>query len=242
MRNLNTVSSPYSIAETQASFMRRVYTWMAGGVLLTALISSYLGTNPELVIGLIRNPILFYGLMIAQLAMVITLSAAVARLSSGVATMLFVGYAALTGVTLSTIFLVYTRDSIAGVFLSTACGFGGLSLLGYTTKRDLGPVGAFCGMALFGMIGWALLSFFFPSLMGGNAGMVYSILGVVVFAGLTAYDVQKIKMMALGGFGGYGAEAYEAESKAAVLGALALYLDFINLFLSLLRLFGDRRR
>ena len=157
------------MAEERAGFMRRVYTWMTGGVLLTALVSTYLGTNPELMISLMRTPVLFYGLMFAQLGMVIALSAAINRLSASTATLLYVAYAALTGVTLSTIFMIYTRDSIASVFFTTACGFGGLSLIGYTTKKDLGPLGAFCGMALFGMIGWAILSFFFPSLMGGNA-------------------------------------------------------------------------
>ena len=150
--NINSRSMPsqFSMAEERASFMRRVYTWMTGGVLLTALVSTYLGTNPELMISLMRTPILFYGLMFAQLGMVIALSAAINRLSSGTAALLYVAYAALTGVTLSTIFMIYTRDSIASVFFTTACGFGGLSLIGYTTKKDLGPLGAFCGMALFG--------------------------------------------------------------------------------------------
>lgn len=220
--------------------MSQVYTWMTGGVLLTALISTFLGQNPEMVITLVRTPVLYYGLIIAQLGLVIGLSAAINKISASAATMLYILYAALTGVTLSTIFLIYTRDSIAGVFLTTACGFGGLSLLGYTTKRDLGPIGAFCGMALFGLIGWALLSFIFPSMMGGTAQMVYSIAGVVIFAGLTAYDTQKIKEMRVeadrtGAFG-------EGARKAAIFGALTLYLDFINLFLSLLRLAGDRRR
>jgi FtsH-binding integral membrane protein len=177
--------------------------------------------------------------MIVQIGVVVTLSAAVARLSAGLAMGLFLGYAALTGVTLSTLFLIYTRDSIAGVFLSTAFGFAGLSLMGYTTKRDLGPLGAFCGMALFGLIGWGLLSFFFPSLLGGQAGTAYSAVGVLIFAGLTAYDTQRIKAMATSDVYGVG---LGMESKAAIVGALALYLDFINLFLSLLRLFGDRRR
>jgi FtsH-binding integral membrane protein len=219
--NLRTASRTYDLAEAQASFMRRVYTWMAGGLLVSALV--------------------YYGMMIAQIVAVIALSAAIGRLSAATAAALYIGYAVLTGATLSTIFLVYTQDSIAGVFLSTACGFAGLSLIGYTTRRDLGPIGAFCGMALFGLVGWGLLSIFFPSLMGGSAQSVYSILGVLIFSGLTAYDTQKIKNFSLG-VSGYGASAAEAEGKAAVMGALMLYLDFINLFLSLLRLMGDRRR
>lgn len=234
-------SRPYAVAEVRAAFMKRVYTWMTGGVLLTALISSYMGTNPDLVVSLVQNRFLFYGLMIAELGLVIGLSAAIDRLTASVASMLFVVYAALNGVTLSVIFLMYTQESIAGVFMTTACGFAGLSLLGYTTKRDLGPIGTFCGMALFGLVGWGLLSMFFPSLMGGSAGTVYSIIGLLVFAGLTAYDTQKIKEMASQGFGS-GGDALSIEQKAAVLGALTLYLDFINLFLNLLRLAGDRRR
>ncbi len=222
--------------------MRRVYTWMTGGILVSALVSSYLGANPELIISLVRTPILYYGLIIAQLVSVVALTAAMGRLRASTAMALYIGYAVLTGVTLSTIFLMYTQDSIAGVFLSTACGFAGLSLIGYTTKRDLGPIGAFCGMALFGLLGWGLLSMFFPSLMGGAAQSAYSIIGVLIFSGLTAYDTQKIKNFSLGMGGSYGSVDAETESKAAVMGALMLYLDFINLFLSLLRLMGDRRR
>jgi uncharacterized protein len=154
-----------AVSQAQASFMGRVYTWMTGGILLTALVSSYLGSNPQYVIELIQNKVLFYGLIIVQLGAVIGLSAGIGRLSAATATAIYLAYAALTGITFSTIFLVYTRDSIASVFLTTSCGFAGLSLLGYTTKRDLGPIGAFCGMALFGLIGWAILSWFFPSMM-----------------------------------------------------------------------------
>jgi len=241
---MNTYSRSHapSIARTEAvaAFMSKVYTWMTGGILLTAVVASYIGNTPELVFNLLQNRILFYGLLIAQVGVVIGLSAAMQRLTAGMASLLYLVYAALTGVTLSVIFLIYTRDSIASVFFTTACGFGGLSLLGYTTKRDLGPVGAFCGMALFGLIGWALLSWIFPSMMGGQAQTVYSILGVLVFAGLTAYDTQKIKAI---GFevSGQG-ELSGAAHKAAIFGALSLYLDFINLFLNLLRLVGDRRR
>jgi uncharacterized protein len=234
------MSRPYGLSQTHATFMRSVYTWMTGGILLTALVSSYLGSNPEAIVALVQNKILFYGLIFAQLGAVITLSAAIQRLSVGAATLIYLVYAAMTGVTLSTIFLIYTHDSIASVFLTTACGFAGLSLIGYTTKRDLGPVGAFCGMALFGLIGWAILSFFFPSMMGGAGSLVYSVIGVVIFAGLTAYDTQKLKHLAVEM--DRGGQAGDLQKKAAIYGALTLYLDFINLFLMLLRLAGDRRR
>lgn len=220
--------------------MSRVYTWMTGGVLLTAAIATALGNNPETIIEIVSNRVLFYGMLIAQFGLVIGLSAAINRISAATATLMYLAYAALTGVTMSTIFLVYAHDTIGGVFLSTACGFGGLSLVGYTTKRDLGPVGSFCGLALFGLIGWGILSWFFPSLMGGEMGFIYNIVGLLIFAGLTAYDTQKIKQMAEG-MGGQ--MEGEMAKKGAIYGALTLYLDFINLFLLLLRLAGgDRRR
>ncbi len=240
MNYVRQVAPSHALVEARAAFMSRVYTWMTGGILLTAVVATLIGQNPEIVVQIVQNKILFYGLIFAQLGAVIWLSAGLQKMSASLATGLYLGYAALTGITLSTIFLIYTRDSIAGVFMTTACGFGGLSLLGYTTKRDLGPVGAFCGMALFGLIGWALLSFIFPSMMGGQGQMVYSILGVLIFAGLTAYDTQKIKNMNFGG-GSVNGEITALEKKAAIFGALTLYLDFINLFLNLLRLAGGRR-
>jgi hypothetical protein len=142
----------------------------------------------------------------------------------------------LTGLTLSSIFLLYTGSSIAQVFGVTAFGFAGLSGFGFVTKRDLGPVGSFCMMGLFGMVGFGLLSIFFPSLMTAGASFVFSIVGIIVFAGLTAYDTQRIKAMNTPGM-----EGTDAGRKTAIFGALTLYLDFINLFLSLLRLTGRRR-
>ena len=240
MQITNPYPSTVSHSEVRASFMRQVYTWMTGGLLITALVASYLSTNPDIVIELITNKVLFYGIIIAQVGLVIGMSAAMNRITPAVATGIYLLYAALTGVTFSTLFLIYTRDSIANVFLTTACGFAGLSLLGFTTKRDLGPVGAFCGMALFGLIGWGILSLFFPSMMGDTSQIVYSVAGLLIFAGLTAYDTQKLKEMVLPAGTGYDAMAIQ--HKAAIFGALTLYLDFINLFLNLLRLMGDRRR
>ncbi len=216
--------------------MSAVYRWMTGGILVTALVSSYLGNNPDYIVQLLQNRGIFYVLIFAQFGAVLFLSLALQRISAATAMAVFLMYSALTGVTFSTIFLMYTRESIASVFFTTAIAFGGLSFFGYVTKRDLGPVGAFCGMALFGLIGWALLSFFIPSLMSGSGQMAYSVMGVLIFSGLTAYDTQRIKSMHL-----MGNEGSEENRKAAVYGALMLYLDFINLFLSLLRLMGNRR-
>ena len=226
-----------ALAQENARFMTRVYGWMSGGVLVTALVAGGLADNPDWMMTLITNRPIFYALIIAQLAAVFTLAGFMPKLSAAAATAIYLGYAALTGVTISSIFLVYTQDSIASTFVLTSFGFAGLSAFGLVTKRDLGPVGSFCSMALFGMIGWGLLSIFFPSLLAGQRQILYSAVGVVVFAGLTAYDTQKIKELNI-----LGNEGTEEDRKEAIHGALTLYLDFINLFLMLLRLMGDRRR
>lgn len=225
-----------SRSEVQAGFMTRVYQWMTIGILLTAGISTYIGTNQDLAMSIASNRGLFWVLIIAQFGLVIGLSAMINRMSAATALGLFMLYSALTGVTLSTIFLMYTQSSIQSAFFTTACGFAGLSAFGLFTKKDLGPIGTFCSMGLFGLIGYSLLALFFPAMMGGTAGLVFSLVGLLIFAGLTAYDTQKIKLM--------GQHAYndEERSKLTVIGALTLYLDFINLFLIILRFTGDRRR
>ena len=225
-----------SMAEANSRFMSRVYGWMTGGLLLTAVVASYIGQSSELLEMLMMNRGLFIGLIIAQIALVVGLSAALTRLSPAVATALYLLYAVMTGVTLSALFMVYTSESIANIFIVTAMGFAGLSLFGISTKRDLGPVGAFCGMALFGLVGFAIVSMFFTSLNTGAMQTVYSIGGLLVFSGLTAYDTQKLKNLNAGGL-----EGTDDHQRLAIHGALTLYLDFINLFINLLRLFGDRR-
>lgn len=182
------------------------------------------------------NRLLFWALIIAQLGAVFALAGIINRISAFTATLIYFVYSGLTGLTLSSIFLIYTGSSIAQVFAVTAFSFAGLSAVGFVTKRDLGPVGSFCTMGLFGLVGFAVLSMFFPSLMGGAGSFVFSIVGIIVFAGLTAYDTQKIKAMNTA-----GEEGTDAGRKKAIFGALTLYLDFINLFLSLLRLMGRRR-
>jgi FtsH-binding integral membrane protein len=233
---VNQKFSSLSITAENARFMSRVYGWMTGGLCLTGAVAWNVAGNPELVQTIFGNRLLFWGLIIAQLGAVAVLSGLVNRISGLTATVIYLLYAGLTGLTLSSIFLVYTGSSIAEVFAVTAFGFAGLSSFGYVTKRDLGPVGSFCVMGLFGMVGFALLSMFLPSLMTSGASFVFSIVGIVVFAGLTAYDTQKIKAMNTP-----GNEETEAGRKTAIVGALMLYLDFINLFLSLLRLTGRRR-
>jgi FtsH-binding integral membrane protein len=228
--------SPSSLAEENARFMSRVYRWMTGGILVSGATAWYLGSDPALTLSLIRTPFLFWVLIAAQLGAVLGLSIWIRRMRAATAAVIYIGYAALTGVTLSTIFLTYTRESISQVFLLTAFAFAGLSFIGATTKKDLGPVGAFCTMGLFGLIGFGILSFFWPSLMAGVHGQVYGIIGVIVFSGLTAYDTQKIKAMNV-----IGNEGTQEDTKEAIFGALQLYLDFINLFLSLLQATSRRR-
>jgi FtsH-binding integral membrane protein len=222
--------------QTTAGFMTRVYQWMAIGILITAGISSYIGMNESIALSIASNKVLFWGVIIAQFGVVIGLSAMINRMSAATAMGLFLLYSALTGVTFSTIFLVYSLPSIQSAFFTTAVGFAGLSAFGYITKRDLGPVGSFCMMGLFGLVGYSILAMFFPSMMGGNANFIYSLVGLIIFAGLTAYDTQKIKLM------GQHAVNADERQKVTVLGALTLYMDFINLFLMILRFTGDRRR
>lgn len=225
-----------SISADTARFMSRVYGWMTAGLCLTGAVAWNVSGNPDLVREIFGNRLLFWALIIAQLGAVFALAGLINRISAFTATVIYFVYAGLTGLTFSSIFLVYTNSSIAEVFAITAFSFAGLSGVGFVTKRDLGPVGAFCTMGLFGMIGFALISMFFPSLMGGAGSFVFAIVGIVVFAGLTAYDTQKIKAMS-----GAGDEGTDMGRKKAIFGALTLYLDFINLFLSLLRLMGRRR-
>lgn len=217
-------------------YMSKVYMWMTIGILLTGLVAYGFASDPNLVMTVASNKILYWGVFIAQIGLVMWLSAGINKMNSMMATCLFLIYASLTGVTLSVISLVYTSESIASAFFTTAAGFAGLSAYGFFTKRDLGPVGNFCQMGLWGLVGFSILSIFFPSMMGSTASKVYGLVGIVVFAGLTAYDTQTIKAMAL------TARNSEEQSKGAILGALKLYLDFINLFLFILRMQGDRRR
>jgi FtsH-binding integral membrane protein len=228
--------SVQSIADENVRFMTGVYKWMTIGLLLTGGTAYMLAGNEETVYALMSNKILFWGLIIAQLGAVFYLSARINKLSAFSATAIYLAYAVLTGVTFSSIFLVYTRDSIQSVFFLTSFSFFGLSMFGFLTRRDLGPIGTFCHMGLYGIIGFSILSIFFPSMLGGQMGTIFSLVGVIVFAGLTAYDTQKIKKSNI-----LGNEGTEEDHKETIMGALTLYLDFINLFLMLLRLMGGRR-
>ena len=213
----------------QNALIRQVYAWMGAGLTITAVMALVTLSSPVILEAIVGNRILFFGLMIGELALVFTLSGAINRLSASVATLLFVAYSALNGVTLSVVALVYTANSITSTFVITAGMFGAMSVYGYMTKRDLTSWGSFLFMGLIGVVIASVVNIF----VGNSAvSWIISGIGVIVFTGLTAYDTWKIKALAAQGIEG---------RKPAILGALTLYLDFINLFLMLLRFTGNRR-
>jgi len=215
------------------SFFRSVYGWMTVGLGLTAIVALYTVTTPTLMQMIFGNKLVFYGLMIAEVGLVITLSAAINRLSATAATLLFCLYAALSGLTFASIFVVYTQSSIASTFFVTAGTFGAMSLYGLITKKDLSSWGSFLFMGLIGVVIASIVNIFLQS---PAMTWVVSCAGVLVFTGLTAYDTHSLKVLAQNGFA-HG----EERKKLAIIGALKLYLDFINLFLMLLRLLGGNR-
>jgi len=230
---------PVPMTQTQAqvqvnSFIRSVYNWMAIGLGLTGFMAFYVAHSPSLVRLIFGNQLLFFGLIIGELALVFTLSARVHKMKASTATSLFVFYSALNGVTLSFIFLAYTRSSIASTFFICAGTFVATSIYGMVTKRDLTSIGQFLFMGLIGIIIASVVNIFVRS---SGMSMIISYIGVLVFVGLTAYDTQKLKNMALTQPAGLDAGVIR---KGAILGALSLYLDFINLFLFMLRIFGGR--
>ena len=221
--------SATSNSQVQA-FFNRVYNWMGAGLVLTAVVAWFTASNPAALMFVAQN---FIILFLLQLGLVWGIGLLLPRISSTVAAGMFMLYAFTLGLTLSGILLVYTGESIASVFVVSAGMFIGLSLYGHTTKSDLGPVGRMAVMALIGLLLTMIVNIFLRSDL---MAYIISVIGVVIFAALTAHDTQKLKNMALVGF-----ENGESAEKLAVYGALTLYLDFINLFLFLLRLFGGRK-
>ena len=231
-------SVPFERTQSQIlvnDFVRSVYNWMAVGLGLTGLVAFYVANSPSMLQLIFGNRLIFFGLIIGELALVFSISARVNRMSASTATALFVLYAALNGATLSSIFLIYTQSSITSTFLVCAATFVVCSVYGMTTKRDLTSLGGFCIMGLVGIIIASLVNLF---LRNSGMTMIISYIGVIVFVGLTAYDTQKLKTMALSQPAGLDGAVIR---KGAILGALSLYLDFINLFLMLLRIFGSGR-
>ena len=222
-----------AVAAEQRRFMLRVYNWMTAGLGVTGLVAYMIAYSPGLSGMLFANPLIPIVLAVAQIGLVFWLASRVMQMSAQKAMSVFLLYAALTGVTFSTIFLVYTEASITSTFLVTSGTFGAMSFYGYTTKKDLTSWGSFLFMGLIGIIIASIVNLFWA-----NSTLYWAItyLGVLIFVGLTAYDTQKIKEMNI-----LGNEGTDEDTKEAIRGALSLYLDFINLFLMLLRIMGSRR-
>ena len=215
------------------ALMRKVYVWMSLALIITGITAYGVASSPGLITAFYTNQMLMWGVVIAEFALVFALSAALNRLSLSVATLLFVVYSVLNGVMFSSIFLVYTMSSVANVFFITAGTFAAMAAYGYFTKSDLTTLGKYLLMALIGLVIATVVNIFVGSSM---LSLVISYAGVLIFVGLTAYDSQKIKQMLA-----QQVDADETAQKIALFGALTLYLDFINLFLYLLRLLGNRR-
>jgi hypothetical protein len=225
------LESPVATADRVTAFLRGVYGWMCGGLAVTALVAFFVAGSPAIVETLVTNRLLFFGLLAAELGLVFYLSARVSRIAPATASALFLVYSALNGVTLSLILLAYTQQSVSNAFFVCAAMFGALALYGTTTERSLAGVGQFAFMGLVGVIIASFVGFFWHS----NAlQFLIAFAGVIVFTGLTAWDAQRLKQMAValpeGQVGSY-----------TIIGALSLYLNFINLFLMLLRLLNGRR-
>lgn len=223
----------FALEEVQRKFMTKVYGWMAFALAITGIVSYYVSLNDNLVRMIYGNRIIFWGLIIGELALVMWLSAGIQKMKPQLATILFVAYSIFNGLTLSLIFRIYTTATIYLAFFTTAGTFLAMTLFGLLTKRDLSSWGRILFMALIGIIIASVLNWFLNS-----PGLYYAIsyIGVAVFTGLVAYDTQRLKQMAT-----QVEEGSSQERKAAIIGALKLYLDFINLFLFILRIFGRRR-
>ena len=215
-------------ADDTSAFLSAVYGWMFVGLAITAVTAWLVASSPGAIAAIATNRALFWGLTIVQLGIVVVLSARVQQLSSATASLLFIVYSAVTGVTLSFVLLAYTGQSVARTFVVAAGMFGALAIYGTVTKRDLGGIAQFLFMGLIGVVLASLVGLFWHS---DAFQFVLTLAGVIVFSGLSAYDAQRLKQMALQTPG----QSY------AIVGALALYLDFTNLFLFLLRFGGDRR-
>jgi len=221
----------YRDADVLAGFMRGVYGWMCGGLLVTAFTAWIVSSSPTLTAAIFGNRAVFWILALAQLGLVFTLSARVDRMASSTASALFLAYSALTGVTISSILLVFTGESVFTTFVVTAGMFGALAMYGTVTRRQLSGLGQFLFMGLIGLVLASIVGMFWHN---GGLQFVISFVGVIVFAGLTVYDANRLKELAF-------ATSAGPTSGATIVGALALYLDFINLFLFLIRFLGNRR-
>jgi uncharacterized protein len=214
------------------SFLQRVFSIMALGLAITGLTAFGVAQSQEMVYALFGTP-MRYVIMFAPLAFILVLSFGIEKMSYAVATIVFASFSFVMGLSLSSIFLIYQMGSIASTFFVSSGMFGAMAIFGYTTKRDLTKLGSILFMALIGILLATLVNFFIKSTI---MNLVISILGVIIFCGFTAYDMQRLKQMA-----GHASDSSDESRKLALIGALTLYLDFLNLFLFLLRLMGDRK-
>lgn len=218
----------------QTALFRSVYVWMTLALAITGFVALYVAKSYTLINAMAQNSMMFWILLIAEVGLVMFLSARIHRISFTTATILFILYSVLNGVTMSVLFMVYTMSSIATTFFVTAGTFGATALYGYVTKKDLTRIGSLCIMGVIGLIIASLVNLFLQNSM---MDLIISYIGVLLFVGLTAYDSQKIKLL----LSGDDVEVNETTQKIALMGSLTLYLDFINLFIYLLRILGDRK-
>ena len=223
----------FAMSTAFPALMRKVFVWMTLALAITGLTAYGVATSPTILSLIFSSKVTFFGLIIAEFALVFAISGAINRLSLSTATLLFILYSVINGATLSSIFFVFSVATISKVFFITAGTFGAMALVGYTTKTDLTSMGKLLFMALLGIIIASVVNMFVAS---SGLDLILSYVGVLVFVGLTAYDTQKIKQMCQA-----APDAGESAQKLALIGALSLYLDFINLFLYLLRIFGNNR-
>ena len=223
----------FAMSTAFPALMRKVFVWMTLALAITGLTAYGVAKSPTILSLIFSSKVTFFGLIIAEFALVFAISGAINRLSLSTATMLFILYSVINGATLSSIFFAFSVATISKVFFITAGTFGAMALVGYTTKTDLTSMGKLLFMALLGIIIASVVNMFVAS---SGLDLILSYVGVLVFVGLTAYDTQKIKQMCQA-----APDASESSQKLALIGALSLYLDFINLFLYLLRIFGNNR-
>lgn len=222
------ISTTRDTSLAQVGVLNQSFAWMFAGLILTTLSSLFVASSPSLMQAIYSNSILFFGMLLLELGLVFYLSLRITKMTFGMAVGSFVAYSLLNGVTLASIFLVYTATSIVSIFLVAALVFGAMAFYGYTTKRDLTSIGSLAIMALIGVIIASIVNIFLKS---SALSYVLSYLTVAIFIGLTAYDTQKLKQLNGGAL----------SQNLGVMGALMLYLDFINIFLSLLNILGKRR-
>ena len=234
MENSEVIRDYYDSKQKAVSdVFAKVFGWMFIGLLVTAITAFFTASSPTLLTTILTNNVYWIGLLIAEVVLVIVLTARIHKMSKATAMVSFLLYSFINGLTLSTIFLIYTLSSIYSVFFITAGMFGVMALYGYTTKKDLSKLGSILLMALIGIILASVVNIFW---LNDTFSFIVAVIGVIVFVGLTAYDVQKIKVMA-----GNIDNSDDFATKFAIIGALTLYLDFINLFIKLLSILGKNR-